>query len=321
MKESTMRQNRFALYAWGNLGYNLLVILWGAVVRATGSGAGCGAHWPLCNGEVVPRAPSIETMVEFSHRLTSGFALIGTVILLIWAYRRYPPGSIVRAAALAAMIFMVTEALVGAGLVLLEYVAFNESVARADWMAAHLINTFFLLAALTLTAWWASGNPGWQWRNQGLVRGVLVAAAVAMLVLGSSGAVTALGDTLALRGAVDPSSSLFVATLVDLRIYHPLLAFVVGAILAVAAWVAATQRPTRQTWWLSRWLVGLFVLQLLIGAVNVALKAPVAMQLIHLLIADALWILLILLSAAALAPQAKPATASTLVRTPLPGDV
>ncbi|MEZ4675356.1 MAG: COX15/CtaA family protein [Caldilineaceae bacterium] len=125
-----MADKRFARYAWGTLGYNLLVILWGAVVRATGSGAGCGSHWPLCNGEVVPRAPTFEMIVEFSHRMTSGVALISTVILMVWAYRRYPVGHIVRAGALAALIFMITEALVGAGLVLLEYVAFDQSVGR-----------------------------------------------------------------------------------------------------------------------------------------------------------------------------------------------
>jgi len=315
-----MTQDRFARYAWGTLAYNLVVILWGAVVRATGSGAGCGAHWPLCNGEVIPWAPSTEMAIEFSHRLTSGIALISTIILIRWAYRRYEKGHIVRAAAAAAMFFMVTEALVGAGLVLLEYVAFDESVARAYWMAAHLLNTFLLLGALTLTAWWASGNPAWQWRRQGLLRGVLLLAVAAMLLLGSSGAITALGDTLTLRGNVDPSQSVFVATLVELRIYHPLLAFVVGAILLLAAWVAATQRPTQQTWWLSRCLVGGFVIQLLIGAVNVALKAPVTMQLIHLLVADLLWILLIMLSAAALAPQAQAATQGSLLQGAAAGD-
>lgn len=315
-----MWRDRFALYAWGTLGYNLLVILWGAVVRATGSGAGCGSHWPLCNGEIVPRSPSIETIVEFSHRLTSGVALISTVVLIVWAYRRYSAGHIVRRGAAYAMFFMVTEALVGAGLVLLEYVAFNESVARAYWMAAHLVNTFLLLAALTLTAWWASGQPAWQWRKQGGIAAVFLAAIAAMLVLGSSGAVTALGDTLALRGEIDPTQSVFVATLIELRIYHPLLAFCVGGVLAVAAWLAAVQRPTVQTWWLSRGVVALFVIELLVGAVNVALKAPVAMQLIHLLLADFLWIALILMVAAALAPEARPIPTTQVLQGASAGD-
>ena len=310
-----MGSNRFARYAWGTLAYNLVVILWGAVVRATGSGAGCGSHWPLCNGEIIPRAASVELMIEFSHRLTSGIALISTVILVVWAYRRYTRGHIVRRAAAWAMFFMVTEALVGAGLVLLEYVAFDQSVARAYWMAAHLINTFFLLAAITLTAWWASGNKVGAWRNQGMVGGTLLLAGIALLLLSSSGAVTALGDTLAIRGGISPQDSAYVARLVDLRIYHPVWAFVVGAFVVLAARVAATQRPSQQTTRLSRALVALFVVQLLVGALNVALKAPVAMQLLHLLLADGLWILWVVLSASALAvevqsAQLRPATAT-----------
>lgn len=315
-----MGSNRFARYAWGTLAYNLVVILWGAVVRATGSGAGCGSHWPLCNGEIMPRAASVELLIEFSHRLTSGIALISTVVLVVWAYRRYARGHIVRRAAAWAMFFMVTEALVGAGLVLLEYVAFDQSVARAYWMAAHLINTFLLLAAITLTAWWAAGNKVGAWRHQGVVGGTLLLAGVALLLLGSSGAVTALGDTLAIRGGISPQDSAYVARLVDLRIYHPLLAFVVGAFVVLAAWVAATQRPSPQVTRLSRALVALFVVQLLVGALNVALKAPVAMQLVHLLLADGLWILWVVLSAAALAVEVRAPQLQSVPATARGGD-
>ncbi len=53
-----MSQAWFSRYAWGVLLWNVLVALWGAYVRATGSGAGCGSHWPTCNGEILPRAPA-----------------------------------------------------------------------------------------------------------------------------------------------------------------------------------------------------------------------------------------------------------------------
>ena len=164
-----MNTKRFAQYSWGVLAYNLLVILWGAFVRATGSGAGCGAHWPLCNGEVVPHTGRLATAIEFSHRLSSGLALILIVGLVVWAFRLYPRGHLVRRGASVSAFFLLTEALLGAGLVLFEYVAANVSVARAYWMAGHLINTFLLLAALTLTAWWASGGQAARWRNQGAV--------------------------------------------------------------------------------------------------------------------------------------------------------
>ena len=149
---------RLARFAWLVLGWNVAVILWGAFVRATGSGAGCGAHWPLCNGEVVPRAPALETMIEFTHRATSGVALLLVLALVLWVYRERPKGHPARRAAGASLFFFVTEAAVGAGLVLLRLVGQNDSVSRAFWMAGHLANTFVLLACLTLTAHWCASE-------------------------------------------------------------------------------------------------------------------------------------------------------------------
>ena len=86
---------RLARFAWLVLAWNVVVILWGAFVRATGSGAGCGAHWPLCNGELVPRAPALETMIEFTHRATSGLALLLVLALCAVGLPREadgPPG-------------------------------------------------------------------------------------------------------------------------------------------------------------------------------------------------------------------------------------
>ncbi|MFM9013605.1 MAG: COX15/CtaA family protein, partial [Gemmatimonadota bacterium] len=147
---------RFARYGWAVLGFNLLVILWGAYVRASGSGAGCGAHWPLCNGVVIPRAPALETIIELTHRATSGIALLLVVGQLVWARRVAPRRGALWWAAHAAMVLMLTEALVGAGLVLFEIVAENASLARAWWLAAHLLNTFGLLAMLGLVPWLAA---------------------------------------------------------------------------------------------------------------------------------------------------------------------
>lgn len=296
-----MTMKRFATLAWGVLAYNLLVILWGAVVRATGSGAGCGSHWPLCQGEFVPRSPQVETLIEFSHRITSGLALLSVVLLLVWAVRTFPKGHFARKGAWAAMLFMISEALLGAALVLFEYVAFDQSVARAYWMAAHLVNTFLLLAALALTAWWASNHGAGRWRGQGAVRWLIVVAWLAMLLLGVSGAITALGDTLAIRGGISPTESAMVAQLVALRIYHPLLAVAVGVVLVTVAWLLMTRRPTLDTQRWGRTLMVIFGLEFIFGAINVALKAPVWMQIVHLLAADLLWISLILLTAAALA--------------------
>ncbi len=191
-----MKLSRFAWYAWGVLAYNILVILWGAFVRASGSGAGCGSHWPTCNGEVIHWPEQTETLIEFTHRLTSGLALILIVGLLVWAFRSYPKGHPVRVGAVLSFIFILTEALIGAGLVLFGWVDENASAARAVAIAIHLVNTFILLAVLTLTAWWASpGGKPLQLKNSWL-NGALGLGFLAILGVGATGAVIALGDTL-----------------------------------------------------------------------------------------------------------------------------
>ena len=158
--ESSPRTPRaFARYAWGVLAFNVAVVLWGAYVRATGSGAGCGNHWPLCNGEVTPHAPAVATIIEFTHRATSAIDLALVVVLLAWAFRAFPRRHPVRLGATLSMLFLLTEALIGAALVLLGHVEKNASVTRAYSLSTHLINTLTLLACLTLTAWWASGRP------------------------------------------------------------------------------------------------------------------------------------------------------------------
>lgn len=302
-----LKNSRFARYAWIVVVINAIVIVWGGFVRASGSGAGCGAHWPVCNGQIIPRTDSIQTLIEYSHRLTSGIALLSVIGLLIWAWRAYPAGHVVRTGALWSMIFMIVEALVGAGLVLLELVAYNVSVARAWWMAGHLLNTFLLMAWLVLTAWWASGGERVQVRRQGAVWTTQLLALIALMVLGMSGAVTALGDTLVLGGGLTAEDSPIVATLIDLRIFHPIIALLVGLFVGAAAWVARTQRPTPTTKSLSTWVGALYVGQLLLGSLNVALKAPIWLQMLHLVLTTIIWSLVVLLAAAALDRRLVPA--------------
>src|SRR5215211_8697058 len=149
-------RRRFATYAWLVTALTLAVILWGAFVRASRSGDGCGAHWPLCNGSVVPDASQAKTLVEFAHRATSGVAFLLVLGLCVWAFRAFGRGHAARRAAALSGFFIVTESLIGAGLVLLRLVGGNASVARAVYLSVHLVNTFLLVAALALTAWWAA---------------------------------------------------------------------------------------------------------------------------------------------------------------------
>ncbi|PDV97080.1 COX15/CtaA family protein [Candidatus Chloroploca asiatica] len=303
-----MLNQRFAAFAWANVAYNLLVILGGAFVRATGSGAGCGDHWPLCDGQVIPRAPSTEMMIEFTHRVTSGLALLGTLALLIWAWRAYAPGHIVRKAALVAMIFMIIEALLGAALVVLELVAMNTSMTRAVMMALHLANTFLLLGALVLTAWWASGGAPITLRGHRKMLWLLGVGLFGTILVGSSGAVTALGDTLlqhgALPGGVDQPVTRDSHLLIQMRIIHPIIGLIVGIYTLFLARTVTNYRPGKTSSRLAWTLVILFFVQILLGGLNVTLKAPVWMQLVHLFMADLVWAFLVLLSAAALAQPA-----------------
>src|SRR5512133_3635989 len=181
-----MRLIRFAIYCWALLGYNLLVILWGAYVRATGSGAGCGAHWPLCNGQVIPDAVRSATWIEFTHRVMSGLTLAFAAGLAIWAWRAYRRGSPVRLGANLVLLFTVTEALVGAGLVLFSLVENNASVTRAVSVAIHLTNTLLLLGAVTLTAWWASGGEVPRIKGQGFTGLLLVLGLAGVLLVSAS---------------------------------------------------------------------------------------------------------------------------------------
>ena len=297
---------RLARFAWAVLIYNLGVIAWGAYVRATGSGAGCGAHWPLCNGEVVLRAPAIETLIEFSHRATSGLALISVVVLFVWARRVTPPGHPARLGAALSLVFMLTEAALGAGLVLFQLVAHDASTARAFAVGAHLLNTFLLLAALTLSVFWASG--GARLHVGGPRRGVaqLSTGGAALLVVSVAGAITALGDTLFPSGSLaegfnaDLSATSHI--LIRLRTIHPILAVVVAVYLMTSVWQIAGAGGRARGY--ARMVTGLLAVQLVAGAVNVALLAPVWLQLVHLLLADLVWIAYVFLGADVLAETA-----------------
>ncbi len=297
----------FSRYAWGVLGLCIGVVLWGAYVRATGSGAGCGGHWPLCNGEVVPRSPSAATLIEFTHRASSGLVFIAVLILLIWAFRSFPRRSPVRAAASLSMLFMITEALVGAGLVLFGLVGENDSLARAWMMAFHLINTFLLLAGLSLTAWWSSGDriPARSSPTAGAVPPAVLL--LGLLILGVSGAVAALGDTLypaaglseALRNDFSSRSHL----LLQLRVYHPLVAFLV-AVLLVANVHLAFRRPVGEgTRKLAMLALAFFLFQFGLGITNLLLLAPVWLQILHLATADLLWISTVLFASSMIRAQ------------------
>jgi heme A synthase len=276
------------------LGVTVLVILWGAVVRATGSGAGCGSHWPLCNGVAVPLEPTTSTIIEYVHRLTSGLAMLLSLGLVIGSRRTFAAGHGARRWAVVTFVFMLIEAAVGAGLVLLGLVEDNASAMRAGYIAVHLVNTMLLVGAMTATVWWAS-QPGDAGRTKRHADGIrpLTAVLVGLVVVAASGAIVALGDTLF------PSATLvegvradFDATahfLIRLRIWHPALAAIVGA----ALFALALKHPmfTSPALAMPRKLVlVLVVAQVALGIVTMIALAPLPLQIAHLFLSNLLWI-------------------------------
>ncbi|HEX9074469.1 MAG TPA: COX15/CtaA family protein [Anaerolineae bacterium] len=303
--ENLPRFSRFAKYAWFLLAYNVAVVVWGAYVRATGSGAGCGQHWPLCNGEIIPLAPGSAMLIEFSHRVTSGLTLLFVAILAIWAFRSFPKGSIVRTGAILAVVFTISEALVGAGLVLFQLVAQNASMERAFSVAVHLTNTFLLLAALTLTALWASGGKPIRLSDRGPSLWFIGLGLLGVLVLGVSGAVTALGDTLfpssSLTEGLQQDFSPTAQFLTRLRVFHPFLAVGVGVYVILLARALSSLSTRLKVRPLAMALTLLVLTQWIAGVLNIYLLAPVWMQLLHLFLADMVWIALVLFAATILA--------------------
>jgi len=291
-------------YAWGVVGYNVLVILWGALVRATGSGAGCGNHWPLCNGQVIPLSPRVDTVIEFTHRCMTGGAAFVVLGLLVWTFRATVKGHAARVMAVASMVLLLNEALLGALLVKLGYVTGNQSTGRVVVLSIHLSNTLLLLAALTLTARLLGTGQMWsELRVRGRNALWVVIGLAATLVVGVSGSLAALGDTLfpasSLRMAMEQDFAAASPWLLRLRGVHPVSAVIAGAFVL---WLVAQGRRAGAGR-LATIVIGLLGFQFALGLADVLLLAPVWMQIVHLLGADLYWVSLVTLAAAVVWPR------------------
>jgi len=300
---SDRRKRAFSAVAWSTLVFNVLVILGGSIVRATGSGDGCGDSWPKCGDQFIPPSPTVETVIEFSHRVTSFLAGLGVALLVVMAIRFFAKGSIVRKAAIASGIVLIIEALLGAALVLYGWVDADVSIGRMIVVPLHLTNTFLLLGSLTLTAWWGSGRP----RPQRSIVGsegkwILVGAAV-VVVLGATGALNALADTIfpadSVAGGLAEKFGPTAPMLSKLRIIHPSVAVIGGMFVA---WIVTSRsRSASVTTQRSASLVTIIVLsQMFIGIANIFFLTPLVLQITHLMVADALWIALVVFGASRL---------------------
>jgi heme A synthase len=289
-----MQRHTFSRWAWWFVGYLIAVILFGAWVRIAGAGAGCGNHWPLCNGDVVPVAPAAKTIIEFTHRVTSGLCGVFGIGFIVWAWR-LGERRLLRAA-LATFVFILVEGFVGAVLVKKELVVNDASVSRAVVIGLHLANTLLLMAAATAMAWWASPMVV---ATRAAGRGLLLAAMLVLVFTNMTGAVTALGDTLfPLQPTLDGSLWAKVREdltagqhfLVRLRVIHPFVAVFAAAFLSgVVGAVRRGYAGDAGMVGLLRWPLMLVGMQVLLGVLNIVLAAPGVVQIGHLLLSQLLW--------------------------------
>ena len=265
----------------------IFIIIWGAWVRLSGSGAGCGDHWPLCNGEIVPLGPSLKTIIEYVHRLTSGIFGITIFASLYMANKVYPKRHFGRLFAYSSLFFTITEALIGAILVKKGLVVDNDSALRAWVIGFHLINTFVLLSSLIAQLYF-SLNPNFEFQKPHSKKiMVSILLGLIFILVGATGAISALGNTLF------PETSLIQGVLKDfnttshflirLRIFHPIFAILLFGLIQ---WFCHDQgKKIYKALSHTSWIAVLF------GAINWILLAPKWGALLHLFIADFLWCL------------------------------
>jgi heme A synthase len=294
-----MAEKRFRTLVWVVLGYSLVVILWGYFLRVSESGDGCGTDWPLCLGSVVPEAAGFPTWVEYIHRVSSGVVLLLVLGMAVWARRGFERGHAVRAAAGASLLLTITESLFGAALVAFGLVAEDVSAARIAIRPFHVANTFSLMAALALTAWWAQRGvatiPSWKHP-----RGRALLLALAGLLL-----IAATGSWTGLAGTAFPATTLAEGMgqyldpehlLIYLRVTHPVIALVVIALvgrMAISLTRSSSPPATRR---LALAACALGMIELVLGPLTIVLLYPTALRLVHLAAADLLWISLVLLA-------------------------
>ncbi len=302
------KQKTFLKYAWFVFGFNVLVILWGVFLRASHSGDGCGEHWLTCHGEIIPSAPQLKTVIEFSHRLMSGLDFFVTLAMAVLAWRWFEKGNNIRKFAVASFGLIIVEALIGAGLVLTGNTAGADTPTRPFWTMGHLVTTFILLAVLSLTIYYAKGGRNISLKTTRKNQILLGVGLFGILFVGLSGSLAALSnmlfpsESLAEGIAKDFSSASHI--LLRLRISHPLLSILTTIYLFfLATWISKISNEATKVW--AGRLTFLLFVQLIFGGLTLVMLAPILMQIGHLLLADAVWICFIMMSANYLSENTK----------------
>lgn len=257
--------------------YTLLVIAWGAWVRISHSGNGCGDHWPLCNGDFIPNLEIKKTLVEYSHRLMSG--AYGLIVLWIFYFfhRRKNTHLLSKKMSLYLLAFMILEALLGALLVKQNLVTVNDSIFRLVAMSLHQLNSFLLTGTTYLLYKSVSQDLNIRFTKLN----------ISFLILAVSGAVASLAGTLF------PSTSILEGILKDfsehshlfvrLRILHPVFALL--SISSIIYWLNTKANNSKADTHLA---IKLF-LAMAVGIITLITLSPIWLKIAHLMIAHFIW--------------------------------
>ena len=264
---------------------SILSILAGAIVRATGSGDGCGASWPTCNGKVLPSLNTTSEIIEFSHRSISGILLIITLLLFIKSKDHGTP-SLHKKIINYLTFFVLLEALIGAVIVIYEWVGLNSSLPRIIAVPLHLVNTFALLAFYTLIFFLLRESEN---DLENFFDHRLKIAFILFFLTGATGSITALADVLFpsasfIEGLADDFDSTS-EILTRLRIVHPIVSTVLSIFLF------SESNRFKNIFGINASAIKILVITgVVLGTLNVVSNIILPLSILHLLLADLLWI-------------------------------
>ena len=272
-------------YARLGLFLSIVSILAGAFVRATGSGDGCGATWPTCKGRIIPGLTDTSELIEFSHRSVSGFLLIVTLIIFSKT-RKLHKASLVKSVTNYLTFFVIFEAIIGAVIVLFEWVGLNSSLPRIIAVPIHLVNTFGLLGSYAILYKILEDDIQ---EIKSIFNKNFILISFLFLLSGATGSITALADVLF------PSASFIEGFLADfdktsevltrLRILHP----IISTILSIVLYLYST-RINKKYGVNVKLLKTFIIIAVSLGVLNVLSNIVLPLSILHLAIADFLWI-------------------------------
>ena len=267
----------FVTLAWVAAVCAYLLIVLGAVVRISGSGMGCGDHWPLCNGHLFPPLNEIPTVIEWSHRLVAGVVSILVIALVVLDWRRAWP----------VLALLIVQVLLGAVTV--------KMGLTPVMVILHLATAMLLLAGLIVSARGLPGSPGLRPGSAALLALTFITVLFGALTA-NLGAIASCGGFPLCNGQLIPTAG----PLAWVHWTHRLLAYTLAGYLVW--WVVRSM--DRRAW---GGLLAIVVLQIAIAATMIQLGFPGALQGAHAAVGAGVWAMVVV---AALKPATDPAAAA-----------